>query len=156
MNREFVKRIFSHPDRISGATLVVAGAFLLYVASPLPFGHLKSPDTGFFPIILATMLCALGLLLFQQSFKTESFSLEMTTRSWAVLGTAAAFIFYALVVDRVGFLICTVALLLLLMKAYGGLSWKTSMLLSTGIAAVVYVGFNELGVPLPRGILGWF
>ncbi len=151
-----IKALISHPDRISGAIIAAIGAFLVYAASPLPIGHPNAPDAGFFPVILAVLLCVLGVALFVRSFRTASFSLEMSARSWAVPLTAGAFLLYAVIVERVGFLVCTVALLLLLMKIYGGLSWKTSILVSVLIAAVTYIGFNELGVPLPHGILGWF
>ncbi|MGD9921014.1 MAG: tripartite tricarboxylate transporter TctB family protein [Pseudorhodoplanes sp.] len=144
-----------HPDRIAGAVITAVGAFLLYTASPLPFGRLNSPEAGFFPIVLATMLTALGAVLFVSSFRTESFSLELTPRSWLVPLSAALLVAYALLVNRIGFIICTTAVLLTLTKA-NGLTWRTSLLLCVPAVLAAYIGFSELGVPLPRGIFGWF
>ncbi len=145
-----------HPDRIAGLVIALAGAFLLYTASSLPFGKLTAPDAGFFPIILTTGLTGLGIVLFLVSFRSGRFSLEMTKQSLGVVVCAAALVIYAIAVNRVGFVLSTVAILLMLMRAYGGLSWKTSLLICVPAVLAAYIGFNELGVPLPRGILGWF
>lgn len=151
-----MRRIFAHPDRIAGATLALIGLFLLYNARSLPFGRLNAPDAGFFPIILTVLLTAFGLVLLIQSLRTDGYSLEITPRSWLVPVCTVAIVLYALLINRVGFILCTLAILLLLAKAYGGLSWRRSLLYCVPAVLAVYVGFSELGVPLPRGIFGWF
>ena len=153
MNLKISKPIISHPDRISGAVIALLGLFLLYVASPLPVGKLNAPDAGFFPVILSIMLTGLGIILFANSFRSERSSLEMTPRTPSVAACAAVLLLYALLVNRIGFLICTLSVLLVLMRAYGGLSWRTSLLIGLPAVLAAYLGFNELGVPLPRGIL---
>lgn len=145
-----------HPDRVSGLVLGAIGVFLIYKASPLPVGHLNAPDSGFFPIILAALLIVLSVTLVVRSFRTEAVPLEMTTRSWAVLFGAAGFLLYALLLERVGFLICTMTAIIVLMKAYGGLSWKLCLAIGVPMVLAAYAGFGELGVPLPRGILGFY
>jgi putative tricarboxylic transport membrane protein len=156
MNFKIFKLIVLHPDRISGATIALLGLLLIYVASPLPVGKLNAPDAGFFPVILSAMLTGLGVVLFANSFRSQPFSLEMTPRTLSVVACAAVLLLYALLVNSIGFLICTVSVLLVLMRAYGGLSWRKSLLIGVPAVLAAYLGFNELGVPLPRGILGWF
>jgi putative tricarboxylic transport membrane protein len=151
-----MRKILAHPDRIAGATLALVGLFLLYSARSLPFGRLNAPDAGFFPIILTVLLTVFGLALVVQSFRTDGYSLEMEPRSWLVPVCVAAIVLYALLINRAGFILCTTAILLFLAKAYGGLSWGRSLLYCVPAVLAVYVGFSELGVPLPRGILGWF
>lgn len=144
-----------HPDRYSGFALALLGTFLIYLASPLPIGSLKAPDSGFFPIILAALLILFGLSLLTLSFVNEGFSLEFTSRSWGVAICAACLIAYALLIDRVGFLICTSAILILLMRIYGGMNWRTCLLVTLPLVFIAYVGFKELGVPLPHGVLSF-
>jgi hypothetical protein len=144
-----------NPDRCSGVVLALLGAFLIYIASPLPIGTLKAPDSGFFPVILAGLLILFGLGLLALSFVNESFSLELTSRSWGVAICAACLIAYALLIDRVGFLICTSAILILLMRFYGGLKWRSCLLVTLPLVLVAYIGFKELGVPLPHGVLSF-
>src|SRR5262245_41952903 len=100
-----------HPDRMAGIAITLVGAFLLYTASSLSFGKLTAPDAGFFPIILTTALTGLGAVLFLTSFRSEKFSLEMTWQSLGVVVCAAALLIYALVVNRVGFIVSTIAIL---------------------------------------------
>jgi hypothetical protein len=156
MRAKCIDGLVSHPDRVSGTAFSIIGAFLIYSASPLPVGRLNAPDAGFFPVILATLLVGLGLLLVARSFVTEPFSPEITKRSWAVVLGAGGLLLYASLLDRVGFLICTGVMLVVLMKAYGGLAWRTCLLVGVPLVFVTYVGFEKLGVPLPKGVLGFF
>jgi len=144
-----------HPDRCSGVVLALLGVFLIYMASPLPIGTLKAPDSGFFPIILATLLILFGLGLLALSFVNEGFLLELTSRSWGVAICAACLIAYGLLIDRVGFLICTSAILIVLMRFYGGLKWRSCLMVTLPLVLVAYIGFKELGVPLPHGVLSF-
>lgn len=144
-----------HPDRCSGIALALLGSYLIYIASPLPIGTLKAPDSGFFPIILATLLILFGLGLLVLSFVNEGFSLEVTSRSWGVAICAVCLIAYALLIDRVGFLICTSAILILLMRIYGDMKWRFCLMVTLPLVFVAYVGFKELGVPLPHGVLSF-
>lgn len=151
-----MKRLFRtvHADRIGGLFLIAVAVFLLKVGLQLPFGRLNAPDSGFLPIVLATLLLLIGIAIFANSFWTPAPEIDFTSRSWAVPIAAASLLLYAALVDRIGFLICTFAILFLFMKVYGRLKWHTSLLISTSLVLVTYFGFKELGVPLPRGIFG--
>lgn len=146
--------ISANPDRAGGVALAAVGGFLLYQASHLPFGSLRAPDAGFFPITLTGMLCLAGLWIFARSFRVEAASLDFTSRSWAVVGATAALFLYGACVERVGFLLSTTLMLLLLMKVFGGIGWGKSLLITVPMVGLTYLGFIELGVPLPRGIFG--
>lgn len=147
------KSLKFHPDRCSGIALIVIGACLLYIARPLPIGSLQAPDSGFFPTVLASLLVIFGVGLLALSFKQASFSLEITTRSWGVAICAVSLLAYALLIDRVGFLVCTSAILILLMRFYGRMKWRTCIAVAVPLVLAAFLGFNELGVPLPRGVL---
>jgi hypothetical protein len=147
--------ISAHPDRVGGLVLAAVGGFLAHHATHLPFGSLRAPDAGFFPITLTVMLCIAGLWIFARSFRVEAVSLDFTSRSWAVVGATAALFLYGAFLDRVGFLVSTTLMLLLLMRVFGGMGWGKSVLITVPMVAVTYLGFIELGVPLPRGIFGF-
>lgn len=140
-------------DRISGLVLGAVGIFLLYAARSLPFGKLNAPDSGFFPIILAVLLAGMGFLLFLSSFRSEPETLELDKRSWSVLFGALSLLAYALLLERIGFLICTIAILFVIMRLYGGMTLRTCLLVCVPTVVLAYLGFIELGVPLPRGLL---
>ena len=50
-------------------------------------------------------------------------------------------------------MVCTLLILLLLMRGLGGLNWTRSLLIAISSVALSYLVFVQLGVPLPRGIM---
>jgi hypothetical protein len=148
-----VGRLFGHPDRLSGAALFLLAVVALIEAAPLPYGTVRAPDAGFFPKTLAALLLFFGLGIFLNSFLTKAHPVQFTTRSWQVAIAAAAFIAYALVLQKAGFVIATIALMLLVMRGLGGMSWKQSLLITVPGVMLSYIAFVQLGVPLPRGPL---
>lgn len=155
MKHDIAKFVSNHPDRISGISLALLGGLLAYAASPLPIGHVNAPDSGFFPTVLTTLLITTGAVLALQSIRGKSFSLELTDRGWAIAPWAISLVVYALLVEQIGFLVCTWVTLTLLLRIYGQLRWRTTFAVAIPLVFLVFVGFRELGVPLPGGILGW-
>src|ERR1700687_4862792 len=151
-----VSFIARHPDRISGIVLCIAGGVFLRESSHLPFGTLSAPDAGFFPRSLAAALLLAGIVIFVRAFSTAPDMLDFTKRSWGVAMAIAMLLLYGVLLDRLGFLICTVAILFVLMRVYGGLGWKLSLLIAVPSVVATFFGFLELGVPLPAGVLAGF
>ena len=63
------------------------------------------------------------------------------------------FVIYAFAIGKAGFVLATTAILLLLMRGFGGVSWTRSLLLAVFMVLVTYITFVQLGVPLPSGPL---
>jgi hypothetical protein len=145
-----------HPDRISGIVLCIAGGVFLRESSNLPFGTLSAPDAGFFPRSLAVALLVAGIVIFVRTFNAAPDMLDFTRRSWGVAMAIALMLLYGALLQRLGFLICTVAILFVLMRVHGGLGWKLSLLIAVPSVVATYLGFLELGVPLPAGLLARF
>jgi len=91
-----------------------------------------------------------------RSFRIPPELLDFTKRSWGVALAIALLFLYGVLLERVGFVISTVAILFLLMKVYGELGWKLSLLIAVPSVVVTYLGFLQLGVPLPAGPLAMF
>jgi putative tricarboxylic transport membrane protein len=149
-----LKAFASHSDRANGFAVLGLGVFLLFESSGLPFGTLNAPDSGFFPTILSVLLMLFGGALVVLSFWTEAAELDFTWRSWAMPTAGIVLLLYAALLERIGFLICTTVVLLLLTKVYGQLSWWVSFTVTLSMVIAAYLGFRELGVPLPAGVLG--
>ena len=137
--------------RVACALLLLLGLTAVYSASRLTFGSLRQPETGFFP-----MLVALALVLFSAVALAEwPRDLEPAqkggmARVGIVVGAVAA---YAALIQPVGFVVCTVALLLLLLRGVGRVSWLASVVAAAVASAACYELFTRLGMPLPAGIL---
>lgn len=147
------RSIFGHPDRLSGSVLMVVAAVALVDAYNLPFGSLRHPDSGFFPKSLSVLLFVFALAIVVSSFLKNVEPAEFSSRSWLVAIAAAAFIAYALVLPVAGFVLSTIAIMLLVMRGLGGMKWTQAVLIAVLSVGLSYAGFLQLGVPLPRGPL---
>jgi hypothetical protein len=156
MNSSPLSFVGKNADCISGAALCIAGILFFVESSNLPFGSLSAPDAGFFPRSLATALFIAGIVILMRSFGATPAMLDFTRRSWGVAMAIGVMLLYGALVERLGFLICTVGILFALLKAYGGLGWKLSLLIAVPSVVATYLGFVELGVPLPAGVLTRF
>lgn len=145
--------LLSHPDCISGAVLVVFAIVALFDAWKLPFGSVRAPDAGFFPLSLSVLLLLFGGGIVVGSFIKNGERARFSARSWPVAIAAAAFVVYALVLSKAGFVLATIAVMLLVMRGLGGMSWKQALLIAVPSVVLSYVAFVQLGVPLPRGPL---
>lgn len=146
----------NHPDMAGGIVIVATSLLLMSEASDLPFGTANAPDAGFFPKALSAILFVIGLVIISRSIRAAMPPVEFTSRSWAVALGAVALFLYAAFVNKIGFILSTITILFLLMTLYGRLKWLLSLAIAVSAVTVCYVGFTELGVPLPRGLLGFF
>ena len=137
--------------RIAGAALLAFSLAAAYAALRLPFGSVRQPETGFFPTLVALALVLFSALaLAERPQAPEPLRLGGPARLWVVTGATAA---YAALLQPAGFPVCTAALLLLLLRGIGRLSWIVSIVAALVATAVTYELFTRLGMPLPAGLL---
>ena len=119
-------------------------------------GKWRHPGPGFFPFGLAIALILLSLaLIFKHWKKDASPPPFWPERTWLrpLLGVAIL-IFYALVVDVIGFILTTFLFLVIWMWVIERLRWRTILSISVGTTVALYLIFNLfLEVPLPSGFL---
>jgi hypothetical protein len=142
--------------RLPAAVLIGVGLAALYEALHLPFGSVQQPDSGFFPTVVA-----LALIVFSASAAVDAAPASQGTpvanangqaRVWTVIVTLVA---YAWAIAPVGFVLCTVALLVVLLRGIGRVSWRVSLAAAAIGSIVCYALFTRLGLPLPAGVLGF-
>lgn len=141
-------------DRIAGVGLVAFGLFAVWEARALPFGSLGNPGAGMFPVALALMLAALGLLL-----ALKGGGPALGARGWKEarpgLAIFAALAFAALALETLGYRLTVTAVLLFLIGAVERKGWRAAVLVAFGFAFVSHALFADfLRVPLPRGPFG--
>jgi len=121
-------------------------------------GRFKHPGPGFLPFGLAIVLVILSLILIFSKWKKRGASTPFWPhRTWLrpLLGVTIL-IFFALVVERVGFLITTFIFLMIWMGVIERVRWLTIISISIGTTAALYLIFALfLDVPLPLGFLKW-
>ena len=144
-----------------GLFLIVFAAAVLWHVQSFPSLDNGYPGPALFPSVLAVLfiLCGVGLIIqgVRQrekllKFDTGALTLQGLLNIFFVLGTIVCYIFLA---EYVGFLIFSVAVLVVLMK---WLKVKTlsSIMMALSVTFVIYLLFAKvLLVPLPWGLWGW-
>jgi putative tricarboxylic transport membrane protein len=121
-------------------------------------GRAKHPGPGFLPFGLAICLIIISLALILKSWKGELSSVPFwPQRTWLrpLLGVSIL-IFYALVIERLGFLLTTFFFLIIWMRLIERIRWRRLIGISVGTTAGLYLIFVFfLEVPLPAGFLKW-
>ena len=144
-----------------GLFLIIFAAVVLWHVQSFPSLDNGYPGPALFPSVLAVLfiLCGAGLIIqgVRQrekllKFDTGALTLQGLLNIFFVLGTIVCYIFLA---EYVGFLIFSVAVLVVLMK---WLKVKTlsSIMMALSVTFVIYLLFAKvLLVPLPWGLWGW-
>jgi putative tricarboxylic transport membrane protein len=143
------------PNVVAGAVLAAAGAFATYQAAMLPFGSIAQPDSGFFPLCIAVLITVFALGVLADPPEAQGEATVHAKPSSSVGAMVAALVVYVFLLKPVGFVLCTVALTLLMLRYEGGFRWRTALSIAAPSAFVCDVLFTRLGVPLPAGVLGF-
>jgi putative tricarboxylic transport membrane protein len=142
------------------ASLILAGlaGLILFEASRLAFGSIRVPQTGFFPSILATLLLFLSIALLVQTRRQaggESREEPIKSEGWIRISISlAAMLGFALVLEKLGFLLSTFTVMLLLLRVIEPQKWPRVIAVALVTALVSYFLFARLlNIPLPAGVL---
>lgn len=141
---------------ISAIIFILLGAYVLIEASTFPeLGGDQVTGPEFFPSILAFILIGLSLILFLTSIgkkedREMGFFNPLAFKTYlTILGLFA----YILVLNIMGFIISTIAILFILIRFYGMKSIPKIAIVSTVATFVLYGVFHLLlSVPLPTNI----
>lgn len=142
------------------ASLILAGlaGLILYEASQLAFGSIRVPQTGFFPSILAILLLFFSIALLVQTCRQAGGTggeQPIKNEAWTRISiTLAAMLGFALVLERLGFLLSTFTVMLLLLRVIEPQKWSRVIVVALATALVSYFLFARLlNIPLPAGVL---
>ena len=146
-------------DLGAAAVLLAFGLFAITQARGLRFGAVAGPGPGFFPLCLAIALCLASIGLIVQAWCAEPVAIAAPTaggRRSAVAGTLGSLLVYALVLEWLGFLLATLALLVFFFRALQRQSWLVAVIGSLATSLLSYLVFKTwLGVNLPGGLWGF-
>lgn len=141
-------------DRAAAAVLLAFGLIALEEARKLRFGSIAKPGPGFFPVVLAAAFSLVCLVLLVNAIRARDAEAVSGVRlAWPkIVATMAALFVYALVLELLGFVVATFALLLFFFKALERQRWVTALAGSLATAFVTYLVFKVwLNVQLPAG-----
>ncbi len=140
-----------------GLFWLAIGAYVTWAGSDLGLGRLAEPGSGFAFFWIGLMMCALALSVIVQAMikGSESIaSLWEETRWQKVLIVTTMLLVFGFLFEFLGFIICALGLLLILMFFIDPVEPKTALLVSIGSTFLVWAALTEaLKIQLPAGIL---
>lgn len=142
---------------ISGMALLALALATLFEARKLPFGALKSPQAGFFPVILAILLFIFSLAVLAEAAKGEEANDSVERpRNLARIGLAlAALVAFAFLFERLGYMGSAFLFIAFLLRAVERQKWWLVVAVAFSTSLVSYLIFARLlSMSLPAGILG--
>lgn len=137
--------------------LLLSVFYLSYSLTHYKLGTIRMPKEGFMPMLLGIGMVALSGFLTLQSFigKGDADHVKLQLPWLRFGGMVAASFAYALLLNRLGYCICTFLFLLAVLKLARLEGWKLPLIIALVSSAAFYLLFKvALGVMLPAGILG--
>lgn len=147
-------------DRVSSLFWMAIGLGFIYGSVRLGLGTLGEPGSGFLSFLAGSCLTLLALILFIQSFIQGKGLPGKMSALWAGMKwhrpvmIALVLLGYILGLESIGFILCSLLLIFLMLRVLEDFSWGKSVLISVLASASSYFIFSVLlKVMLPRGVL---
>ena len=116
-------------------------------------GTMKEPGAGFLSLAMGLVLAAFSLVLIFRGWKPSK-GPAVKHSAKTIIALAALFI-YSLIMDKIGFIVATFLLVLVLFHLAQRRTWWVLLGMSVLVTAVAYLLFGVvLKVYFPEGILG--
>ncbi len=150
MKKELTSPKQRNPERSSAILCFIFAVAVGIEAYRLGPGKLSSPGPGLTPLIYAFILAGLSAILFLRS--TPKWEGAFIVLKWRpVLSILAILLIYGLLIERLGYLLCTFVVMFLLSRM-GKIGWLGSLLMAgLAILAINLLFVQWLQVPLPLG-----
>ena len=152
-------------DAASAGLLALVSLYALVESTHLDAGTITRPGPGFFPLVLADALLLVSLALLARAWRGRRAAAsgpapagddDVARRPWALVATVVAFAIYIAILEPLGFVLATAALLAFLFGALAHYRWPIAVAASLVVTLVSYLVFNTwLQVRLPAGPWGW-
>ena len=141
---------------------VVLGVFVMYSSCRFGLGSFRTPGPGLMPFLLGALLCVVSLYFLAVSFfwKSAGKGIESNSKEEEpnhadikkIVLVVVSLIIYALVLEKLGYMIATLFLLFGLFWA-AGTTKLVAAISSAATMLLTFFLFTRLGVVFPQGIL---
>ena len=140
-----------------GLFWLVIGAFVTWAGRDTGLGQLSEPGPGFALFWIGILMCGLALGVIGQAFLSGGpplASLWAGTRWRKVLVIIALLLVYGAGFQAIGFIVCTLALLLVLMWFVDPVDWRLALIIAAVATFGVWAALTKwLKIQLPAGVL---
>ncbi len=149
-------------ERTGGLFWLLFGCAAIYGGLDLELGTMQEPGSGFLTFVAGSFVACMALLIIIQSYRADADVSVRVADLWngvkwkrAVAITVLIAIFIVSF-ETLGFFVCSLALLIVIMRWLEGLSWKLCLLVPSIAIGTTYVVFKYfMNISLPAGIFGF-
>ena len=149
-------------DRVSSLFWLAVALLAVYGSVHLGVGTLREPGSGFLAFLAGGFIGLMAILVFIQTFfRGKEFQQQIVVLWKGVawhrpLVIALLMVGYILVLERIGFLLSSLLIILIMLRGLERLSWIKAISVSFAASAVSYLLFGVLlSATLPKGIFGF-
>jgi len=146
-------------DLKSGILLFVISAVIAFESLRIGIGEWNVPGPGFVPFWAAVIQACLSILLIivtlneKPAVSNKKWYEKVLWQRWGV--TLASIIAYTLLLEHLGFIICTLILIITLILTMDRRRWKLALVMGVFASLGSYLVFAVwLKAQLPKGLLG--
>jgi len=133
------------------------GLFIAYQGYELGLGQAREPGSGFAIFGIGLLTAGFAASIVFSAIKNGSEDLASLWRDtrWAkILLIIALLLIFGFLFERIGFIICSLVLLLVLMRIVDPVPWPTALITSVGATFGIWYVMNKLLlIQLPNGLL---
>jgi hypothetical protein len=147
-----------HGDIQSGIFLLLISVFASVESLRMGIGKLTFPGPGFLPFLAGVVLGCLSILLIITTYYKRSFLpardwyKEVLWQRWSI--AIISIVLWALLLEYLGFIICTIILIAVLIISVEAQRWKLAFIVTIVGTVVLYLFFQIiLKTQLPMGFL---
>jgi putative tricarboxylic transport membrane protein len=149
--------LIRNSDLWGGLFWLGIGAFVIWAGRDMGLGRLNEPGSGFAFYWIGILMCALALFVVGQALLSGGpalASLWAGTRWAKVLVVVALLLVYGVGFEAIGFIPCTLALLLALMWFVDPVDWRLASIVALAATFGVWTALTKwLKIQLPAGLL---
>jgi putative tricarboxylic transport membrane protein len=148
-------------EQASSVVWFVIGLIIVILSIRMDIGSFLSPAAGFMPLLAGSAMCVFSLIGFLHGTFARKHGVEwkpiVKNLQWErALIVIAALCAYAYLLDKIGFLICTLIFIGVLFRAVKPLKWSVVILGSVLTTAIAFLIFDVwLKSQLPKGPWGF-
>lgn len=148
-------------DVLSSLFCLFFGIYFTVESFRFGLGEWARPGPGYFPFGAGLLFIIISLFVFVSTLR-KAFSNETPSQSsdrfhWQnIVLILMGMLAFALLLKKLGFALCSLGLVIFLIRVIARKSWFNSIMTGLVVAIVFHILFNVLlNAQLPRGILGF-
>lgn len=140
---------------------ILLSLFVMFASGKLGLGRFRDPGPGLMPFLVGLILFLVSLprlivSLLRIGDKDQAVKKEVRQSSvWKISPLVVCLFAYGLLFEKLGYLITTFLLLIILFRLTGNKRWSVMVISSALVVLVTYFAFNALGLKFPMGILNF-